>query len=84
MIEILRKIFKANPGKTTIVLKSKCSDCGGETIVNITSTSGGFGLQGGALIKYSSDEYLVKCQDCYRVNPMIDDNYKKENTKASL
>jgi ribosomal protein S27E len=84
MIEILRKIFEANPGKSTIVLKGKCSDCGGETIVKITSTSGGFGLQGGSLFKCSSDQYLVKCHDCYQVNPMIDDNYKLHNTKAPL
>ena len=64
MIEIIRKIFEANPAKSTIVLKSKCSDCGCETIVNITSTSGGFGLQGGALFKCSSDGYLVKCPAC--------------------
>ena len=84
MIEILRKIFDANPGKSTIVLKGKCSDCGCETKVKITSTSGGFGLQGGALFKYSSDEYLMKCDDCYQVNPIIDDNYKLPNIKTSL
>jgi ribosomal protein S27E len=84
MIEILRKIFEANPGNSTIVLKGKCSDCDCETIVQITSTSGGYGLQGGALFRYSSDEYLVKCHDCYQVNPMIDDNYKLQNTKTPL
>ncbi len=65
LIEILRKIFEADPGKTTIELKDKCSDCGCEIIVNITSTAGGFGLQGGALFKSSPDEYFVKCPDCY-------------------
>ena len=84
MIEILRKIFEANPGKSTIVLKGKCSDCGCETIVEITSTLGGFGLQGGALFKCSSDEYLVKCHDCCQVNPMIADNHKLRNTKTLL
>ena len=49
MIKILRKIFEANPGKSTIVLKDKCSDCGCETIIEITPTSAGYGLQGGAL-----------------------------------
>ena len=71
MIEILRKIFEANPEKSTIVIKGKCSDCGCEVIVNITSTAGGFGLQGGALFKCSADGYLVKCPDCYQVNPKI-------------
>jgi hypothetical protein len=69
MIEILRKMFEANPEKSTIVLKDKCSDCGCEIIIEITPTSGGFGLQGGTLYKCSSDGYLAKCHDCYQVNP---------------
>jgi hypothetical protein len=64
MIEILRKMFDANPEKSTIVLKDKCSDCGCEKIIEITPTSGGFGLQGGALFKCSTDEYLMKCPAC--------------------
>jgi len=71
MIVILRKMFEANPEKSTIVLKGKCSDCGREATIDITRTSGGFGLQGGALFKCSSDGHLVKCPDCYHVNPRI-------------
>ena len=71
MIEILRNKFETTPGKSKIVLTGKCSDCGCETMVNVTPTSGGFGLQGGALFKYSSDEYLMKCRDCYQVSPKI-------------
>jgi hypothetical protein len=74
VLEILRKMFEANPEKTIIVLKGKCSDCGCETIIEITSTSGGFGLQGGALFKCSPNEYLAKCAACYQANPKIDDN----------
>ena len=76
MIEILRKMFQDSPEKSTIALKDKCSDCGCETIVEITPTSGGFGLQGGSLFKCSPDEYLVKCPNCYQVNPKIDNNLK--------
>ena len=76
MEEMLRKLFEANPDKTTIVLKGKCSDCGCETIVEITSTSGGYGLQGGGLFKYSSDKYFMKCHNCYQFSPMTDDKYK--------
>jgi ribosomal protein S27E len=71
MIEISRKNFEANPDKSTIVLKGNCSDCDGETIVHITPTSGGFGLQGGAVFKHSSDEYIVKCRDCYQISPKM-------------
>jgi hypothetical protein len=67
MIELLRKMFEANPKKSTIVLKEKCSDCGCEIIIEITPTSGGFGQQGGALYKCSPDDYFVKCPECFKV-----------------
>jgi phage FluMu protein Com len=73
MIEILKKLFEANPEKSTIKLKKKCSDCGCATILEITETSGGFGLQGGVLFKSSTDKYIVKCPDCIEANPKIDD-----------
>ena len=82
MIEILRKMFEANPEKPTIKLKDKCSDCGCETIIEITPTSGGFGLQSGVLFKSSTDKYIVKCPACIEANPKIDDNLKvKDNIK---
>jgi hypothetical protein len=73
MIDILRNIFEANPGKSTIALKSTCSDCGYDVIIHITSTSGGFGLQGGALFERSPNGYFAKCSDCYKINPKIKD-----------
>jgi hypothetical protein len=73
MIEILRKMFDANPEKSTVKLKDKCSDCGCETILEITTTSGGFGLQGGVLFKSSTDKYIVKCPVCIEANPKIDE-----------
>jgi hypothetical protein len=76
MIEILRKMFDANPEKSTIVLNGKCSDCGRETIIEITTTSGGFGLQGGVLFKSSPDTYIAKCPACYEKHFKIDDNQK--------
>lgn len=69
MVEILREIFEANPEKSTIVLKEKCSDCRCETIVDITLLSGGFGLQGGALFKSTLGGYFAKCPDCYKNHP---------------
>ena len=76
-LKTLRKIFKDNLGKSNIGFKSKCSDCECEVIVNITPTSGGFGLQGGVLLECSPDEYIVKCPNCYKVNPKINDNKPK-------
>jgi ribosomal protein S27E len=73
MIEILKKMFEDNPEKATLTHKGKCSDCGIEVTIDITPTSKGYGLQGGALLKCSPDDYRVKCPDCYNVNPKIDD-----------
>jgi two-component system chemotaxis response regulator CheY len=78
MIQILRKMFEANPKKSTIVLTDKCSGCGCEAIIYITPTSGGFGLQGGTLLKRSPDGYSIKCPDCRQANSKIDDHQKNE------
>jgi len=78
MIEILRKIFEANPRKSTIILKGKCSECGCDVTIHITPSSGGFGLQGGALLECSSDGCFAKCPNCYKINPMIEDRCKQK------
>ncbi|MEJ2657002.1 MAG: hypothetical protein P8012_07360 [Desulfobacterales bacterium] len=74
MIDILRKMFEANPDKSTIILREKCSDCGRETNIEIKATSGGFGLQGGVLFKSSTDKYIFKCPACITAKTSIDDN----------
>ena len=71
MINILRKIFEENPGKFTIDLKDKCSDCGCEVNIEITSTSGGYGLKSGVLVKSNAVGYFAKCPDCYELNPKL-------------
>ena len=76
MIEILKKMFEDNPGKSTIVLKEKCSVCGCETSIEITPTPGGFGLQSGALFKCENDRYSVKCTSCCKADSNIGYNLK--------
>ena len=79
MIEILRKMFDTTPKRSTYVLNVECSDCGCKMIIKITHTSGGFGLQGGVLLKCSPDAYLAKCPVCYQADQKTDNNQKKEN-----
>jgi len=67
-IGVLKKIFNASPGKTTITFNCKCSGCGNDILIDITHTSGGFGLNGGFLFEYAPDKYLIKCSDCYGLN----------------
>jgi len=78
MIEILNTMFESNPEKSTIVLNDKCSDCGREIIIEITTTSGGFGLLGGVLFKSSTDKCKAKCPSCYETLFKIDHNQKSE------
>ena len=69
--EKLNELSAANPGKPTIVLKSKCADCACQVSITITITSGGFGLMGGVLFGVTPDGYTAKCLDCYQVNPKL-------------
>ena len=69
MVEILKKIFESNPENSPIILTDKCSDCRRKVIIEITPTSGGFGLQGGALFKNTLGSYSAQCPDCYKVTP---------------
>jgi Ni,Fe-hydrogenase III small subunit len=76
MEEFLRTIFEAFPEKSTIIFKGKCSDCGGVVIIDIVPTSEGFGLLGGAFVECSTDKYVAKCPDCYKVNSKMVVPYK--------
>jgi hypothetical protein len=67
-IKALKKIFEDRPPKLTVTLNCKCSSCGNDILLEITHTSGGFGLNGGFLIEYAPDKYLVNCRDCYDLN----------------
>ena len=69
-IETLKKIFEDRPLKSIITLSCKCSGCGNDLLIDITLTSGGFGFNGGLLIEYAPDKYLVRCYNCY-------ESYKK-------
>ena len=57
LLKKIRELFKANPEKKTITIKSRCSDCKCEVIIKITPSPGGYGLQGGALFECSPDGY---------------------------
>jgi len=72
----LKKLFKDKPEKSEIILIEKCSDCGTETIIKITPTTAGFGLQGGFLFKSSNDKFMAKCLACSKKHFKIDDNQK--------
>ncbi len=75
MIEIkaLKKLFEDRPANSTIKSVCKCSGCGNDLLIDITHTSGGFGLNGGFLFEYAPDKYIIKCRNCYRLNKKTSD-----------
>lgn len=80
MIEVLRKKFKANPEKLTITINGKCSICGHNVTVEVKQTSGGYGLIGGVLVKYSPEKYSITCQECYKLNFKMEATYRSDAT----
>ncbi|MCW9095714.1 MAG: hypothetical protein OQJ74_07720 [Ignavibacteriaceae bacterium] len=82
MIEVLKKIFEANPDKSTITINGKCSDCGRKVIVEIKPTSEGYGLQGGILVKRSPEKYSITCPECYKFNTKMGPSYRFKSAHA--
>jgi hypothetical protein len=76
LVKRLNELFKNNPEKSEIVLIERCSDCGCDTIIEITRTSRGFGLMGGVLFESSTDKYIAKCLNCYEKHFKVDDDPK--------
>jgi len=64
-IEALKKLFEDRPSNSTITFVCKCSGCGNDVLIDITHTSGGFGLNGGFLFEYAPDKYFIRCRNCY-------------------
>ena len=70
-LETLKKIFEDKPMNSIITLSCKCSGCGIDLLIDITHTSKGFGFNGGFLVEYVHDKYLVKCHNCYDLDKNI-------------
>jgi hypothetical protein len=71
MVEILQKMFENSSDKSKIILNGNCSNCKKEVIIQITPTSGGFGILGGALFENSSGGYYAKCPLCYHLSQTV-------------
>ena len=82
MIDVLRKIFEANPEKSTITINGKCSNCERKVIVEIKRTSGGYGLLGGIFVKCSPENYFITCPECYRFNSNTKPPYRSKSAHA--
>ena len=61
-------MFDSRPNQSTIVLNDICSHCKKNVIIQITPTSGGFGLLGGALFEDAAGGYYAECPVCYSLS----------------
>jgi hypothetical protein len=61
-------MFDSAPHQSTIVLEDICSICKKDVIIQITPTSGGFGLLGGMLFEKGTGGYYAECVVCYNTN----------------
>lgn len=82
MINVLRKIFEANPDKSTITISGKCSSCNRKVIVDIKPTSGGYGLLGGMLVKCPPEKYCITCPECHSFNSKTKASYRSKHAHA--
>jgi len=63
-LDTLIRIFEEQTPENPVLIQKICSDCACDVTIEIHRTSGGFGIQGGAL--YDEDGIIVaKCVDCY-------------------
>lgn len=64
-IESLDRIFEQNKNPEQCTYRGKCECCGCFVKIEISKTSGGFGMLGGVLYEPEPQKYLVQCVDCY-------------------
>ena len=62
-IESLDRMFEQSPEQCTY--RGKCECCGCFVKIEISKTSGGYGMLGGVLYEPEQQKYLVQCVDCY-------------------
>ena len=73
-IKTLNKIFKDKYNSTPVVIKGKCEACGDDMQIVIEQTSGGFGFLGGVLYESESDQHSMKCENCFKENPHLNES----------
>ena len=63
--EKLNELFLKNKDKIHFYYRNQCQHCGCGIEVIITKTSGGYGLEGGAICQNNLQKFFGICTDCY-------------------
>ena len=64
-IEALNKIFDQHTDMEQHIHQGNCDDCGCAIKIEISKTSGGYGMLGGVLCEPSPQNIVARCTDCY-------------------
>ena len=61
----LNRFFEQNKNPATCTYRDRCNICGCLVKIEITKTSGGYGLLGGMLYEPDTENYISLCVGCY-------------------
>ena len=61
----LNRIFEQNKNPAIFTHRGRCDICGCSVKIEITKTSGGYGLLGGMLYEPDTESYFALCVSCY-------------------
>jgi len=64
----LTKMFEQIENPETCCFQGKCHFCGRLVNIEISKTSGGYGLLGGVLYEPDRENFIALCGDCYGKN----------------
>ena len=64
-VDSLNRMFEQNDNPNQFSYQDRCHQCGCVVKIKITKTSGGYGLQGGALCETDAQIFFVLCPNCY-------------------
>ena len=64
-VETLNRIFEVNNNAGYLCIEGKCNHCQCDTKVEISRTTGGYGLQGGVLYQSNARKSTILCSKCF-------------------
>ena len=74
-LESLDRIFEQNKNPATFTHRGRCGICGCSVKIEITKTSGGYGLLGGMLYEPDTENYISLCVGCYEESGKLMGDY---------
>lgn len=77
-IEKLHQLFDENVDKSQLCFEGKCHDCGIDVKVDISLLPEGFMIQGGAIYEPEPNQFVTKCDPCYKKNTKLTHHQKCE------